>query len=59
MGYILIIGKLILAALNIFTTRNKELKRKKRAALEEVTSGIKKKDVSRITAGFSRLNRVH
>ena len=58
MGYILAALKVIGSLLNIYTTRNKYIRERKKAALGEVVDGIKKKDPSLITSGFDRIHRL-
>jgi len=49
---------LIVKVFDMLVDRNKERKRKKKEALKEVTDGIKKRDISRVTSGFDRANRL-
>lgn len=50
--------KLVFLLLSEWLERNKEKREAKKAARKMVSEGLKEKDVSKITAGFNRANRL-
>jgi hypothetical protein len=58
MQWIVLVVKLILMIMNVWTESSKEKKAKKEAALKEVLNGISANDNSKITAGFDSFNSI-
>ena len=61
MNIIVLVGafiKLIFLILETKLERDKELKKKKEGILEDISDGIKKKDVSSVSFNFDRINRL-
>ena len=50
---------IIIGLWKFFTGKDRAKRKKRQEALDEVREGVKKKDPTRITSGFDRLNRLN
>jgi hypothetical protein len=58
MEWLTTILKLVFELLKYWIERSKEKKVERKEALDVVMQGLKEKDKSKVTVGFSRLNRI-
>lgn len=57
MAGIVVAIKLVFAILSFFIEKNSDVKKRKRAGIEQVLKGIDDEDPSAISAGFGNINR--